>query len=167
MDSSDVDYSLVPQDLIAELFPKNNEGKNESVMYIGKCAKFSRYGMKQDRTLIMSTEGVYLLTGRRVSARHVFSELHCIVKSLHSKEFVLCFVNSKDLRLYLEEREELLDVIKLRFANRASEQDLKVYGVPVPQLKDYSSTNPTFSAEPEEKYLLKDESVLSAASFAR
>ena len=42
----DVDYSLVTPDLIQELFPKNNEGKNESVMYIGKCSKFSRYGMK-------------------------------------------------------------------------------------------------------------------------
>lgn len=80
---------------------------------------------------------------------------------------MLCFSNSKDLRLYLEEREELLDVIKLRFANIASEQDLKVYGVPVPQLKDYKSNNSTFSSEPEGKFLLKDESVLSTASFAK
>jgi len=42
----EVDYSLVSAELIAELFPKNNEGKNESVMYIGKCCKFSRYNMK-------------------------------------------------------------------------------------------------------------------------
>ena len=79
----DVDYSLVPAEVIQELFPKNNEGKNESVMYIGKCSKFSRYNMKQERILIVSTQGVYLLTGgKKVSARHVFSELSCIIKSL-------------------------------------------------------------------------------------
>ena len=73
---TDVDYSLVSDDLIKELFPKNNEGKNESVMYIGKCSKFSRYNMKQDRILILSTQGVYLITGgKKVSARHMFSEI--------------------------------------------------------------------------------------------
>ena len=51
----DVDYSLGPAEVVQELFPKNNEGKNESVMYIGKCSKFSRYNMKQERILIVST----------------------------------------------------------------------------------------------------------------
>jgi hypothetical protein len=54
-----------------------------------------------------------------------------------SKEFVLCFVNSKDLRLYLEDREDLLDIMKLRFANMNSEQSLKVYGVPFKELRDF------------------------------
>jgi|APSaa5957512535_1039671.scaffolds.fasta_scaffold1050412_1 hypothetical protein len=75
MEASDVDYSLVPTDLIDELFPKNNKGKNESVVYISKCSKFSRYNMKQDRVIIQSTQAIYLLTGRKVSSRHVFNEL--------------------------------------------------------------------------------------------
>ena len=54
-----------------------------------------------------------------------------------SKEFVLCFVNSKDLRLYLEDREDLLDIMKLRFANMGTDKSLKVYGVPFKELKEF------------------------------
>jgi len=41
----DIDYSLVSDVLIKQLFPKNNEGKNESVMFISKAKKFNRYGI--------------------------------------------------------------------------------------------------------------------------
>lgn len=160
MESYQVDYTLIPQDVISELFPKNNIGKNESVTYMVKCSKFSRYGMKQDRILLMSTQGIYLLTGKKLSARHVFSELQCVIKSNLSKEFVLCFVNSKDLRLYLDEREDFLKLIMARFSNLDLDNELKVYGVPIKELKDYKSNNSSFSTEPELKYLLKDESVL-------
>jgi hypothetical protein len=51
--------------------------------------------------------------------------------------------------------------MKLRFANLNSELSLKVYGVPFKELRDFKQNDSTFSSEPEEKYLLKDESVLS------
>ena len=115
----------------------------------------------------MSTKGIYLITGKKVSARHVFTEMQCIIKSTMSKEFVLCFVNSKDLRLYLEDREDLLDIMKLRFANMGTDKSLKVYGVPFKELKEFKQTNTTFSSEPEEKYLLKEESIISESEFKK
>jgi len=41
----EADYSLVPDAMIKVLFPKNNEGKNESVISINKCKKFNRYNI--------------------------------------------------------------------------------------------------------------------------
>lgn len=80
---------------------------------------------------------------------------------------MLSFVNSKDLRLYLEDREDLLDVMKLRFANMHPDKSLKVYGVPFKELRDFKQNDATFSSEPEAQYLIKEESVLSAAEFDR
>lgn len=80
---------------------------------------------------------------------------------------MLSFVNSKDLRLHLETREDLLDVMKLRFANMHPDKSLKVYGVPFKELRDFKQNDATFSSEPEAQYLLKEESVLSAAEFDR
>lgn len=74
-------------------------------------------------------------------------------------------MNSKDLRLFLEDREDLLDVMKLRFANMNSDQSLKVYGVPYKELRDFKQNDATFSSEPEAKFLLKDESILSTKEF--
>lgn len=63
----DINYELVPQELIKELFPNNDEKGSESVHFIKKCVKFNRYGMKQGRILVLSTHGLYLVNGKRLS----------------------------------------------------------------------------------------------------
>ena len=83
-----------------------------------------------------------------------------MIKSNLSKEFVLCFVNSKDLRIYLDDREDFLKLVSTRFTELNLDNELKVYGVPIKELKDYKSNNTSFSTEPESKYLLIDESVM-------
>ena len=79
-----------------------------------------------------------------------------------SKEFVLCFTNNVDLRLTIEDREDLLQLVGLRFANLCPNQGLKVFGVPSANLKEFRNTSAGFEAEPEDKYLMKDESIISA-----
>jgi len=57
--------------------------------------------------------------------------------------------------------------MQLRFANLCPEQGLKVFGVPTANLKEFRSNSAGFEAEPEDKYLMKDESILSAADHAK
>lgn len=64
---ADIKYDLVPGDLIKELFPHNDEKGSETVYYIDKCVKFNRYGFRQDRVLILSTHGLYLINKTRLS----------------------------------------------------------------------------------------------------
>lgn len=158
----DVDYSLVADSLIKQLFPKNNEGKNESVIFISKAKKFNRYGIAQDRICILSSMGIYLVTNAKCHTRCLLSDLKWIVKARMSKEFVLCFTNNVDLRLTIEDREDLLQLVGLRFANLCPNQGLKVFGVPSANLKEFRNTSAGFEAEPEDKYLMKDESIISA-----
>jgi hypothetical protein len=85
----DINYSLVAPDLIKELFPKNDEKDSESVHYIKNIVKYNRYGFKQDRVLILSTHGLYLIHGKKLSQKVMFEETSAIVKAMKSKEFVM------------------------------------------------------------------------------
>jgi hypothetical protein len=86
---SDIKYDLVPAELINELFPKNDIKGAETVYYIDKCIKFNRYGFKQDRIMILSTHGLYLINKVRLSQKVMYEELNSIVKAMQSKEFVM------------------------------------------------------------------------------
>ena len=85
----DINYDLVTAELIKEIFPSNNVANGESVHYIKKCTKFNRYGMRQSRILILSTHGLYLINGPKLSQKVMFEETSAIVKALKSKEFVM------------------------------------------------------------------------------
>ena len=113
----DIDYSLLPSNLIAQIFPKNNVGKEESVVFMQKCKKYNRYGISQERIFVLSTNAAYLFSKNRVHTKVEMSKLKYIIKSMHSKEFMLQFTEGVDLRLSLEDREDLLMMVKMRFAN--------------------------------------------------
>ena len=72
----------------------------------------------------------------------------------------MCFNNAKDIRLYLDEREDFIKLMKKQFQENNFANEFKVYGVPVKELKEYKSNNTSFSTEPEAKYLLADESFM-------
>ena len=87
------------------------------------------------------------------------------VKSTKSNEFLLVFKvqgETVDLRVSSEDRDELLDFTKLRFANLAPTKGLKVFGVPESSLKNFkNSGKQQYDNEPEDKYRLKDEEIQS------
>ena len=96
-----------------------------------------------------------------------------------STQFVLKFTKNDDLRLQLEDREDLLMLVRLRFANLHPNQDLKVYGIPQADLDSFmdqqikipalgslfDSKNTKTTKLPEDKYFLKDESIMSLQQF--
>ena len=59
---------------------------------------------------------------------------------MHSKEFILQFEDSADLRLTLEDREDLVNLIKMRYANLQPKKQLKIFGIP----KNMANINPLF-----------------------
>ena len=63
-----------------------------------------------------------------------------------------------DLRLNLEDREDLLILLKMRFMNLCPNKHLKLYGIPVSSLKDYKSNkNDIFENDSLDKYRLRDQ----------
>ena len=65
------------------------------------------------------------------------------------------FDEGNDLRLNLEDREDLLMYLKMRFANICPKKGLKFFGIPSAKLNEFKGGN-GFDNEPDAKYRLKD-----------
>ena len=87
----------------------------------------------------MSTHALYFLEPKTdvLKTKVFFHEIIAIVKSLESNQFVIKFDSKNDLRLQNEERDDLIFFILNRFANQCPDLNLKVYGIPKPDLSSY------------------------------
>jgi hypothetical protein len=79
--NEDIDYSLISEQLLNELFPENDIGKCESVMSIVNCIKFNNIGLKYDHILIISTHALYLISKMKLKFKIMFGDLIAIIKS--------------------------------------------------------------------------------------
>jgi tRNA A-37 threonylcarbamoyl transferase component Bud32 len=136
-----------------------------------RCKKISRWGVPQERVLILTTHNVVLFNTKEKDTRKRFplKELKYIVKSLSSMETLLYFVNENDVRIITEEREDFLNLVKYRFPLLCPNRGLKVYGVPKDNLKEFKSMSQkgakaqfAFDNEPSAKYRLKDEEIIGS-----
>jgi len=73
----------------------------------------------------------------------------------------------EDIRLTFEKRDELMQLLILRFTTFCPTVHLKIFGIPKASLKDYKTVNTKrmtnnkymFDNEPPDKYRLRDEEV--------
>ena len=110
----------------------------------------------------MSTKAVYLISPKKVHSKFLITEAKYIIKSLESEEFIMNFTNAQekiDVRLVMENRDELLDMFKMRFINLNPMPTLKMYGVPNRSLKDFKPKNASFDGEPPSEYRLLGEEI--------
>ena len=155
--------TLVPDWLMEQIFPEDSE-IGEEPLHIDKCKKISRWGIGQDRVVVLSTHCVYILSTKDVSKKVSIEELKYIIKSTMSKELLLYFDTDFDMRLICETRDEMLDLLKLRFAKFCPKKHLKVYGIPEESLKKYKASKQrgssyAFDCEPESKFRLRKEEI--------
>jgi hypothetical protein len=101
-----------------------------------------------------------------VSKKVPIEELKYIVKSTLSKELLLYFDSDFDMRLIFDSRDELLDLLKLRFAKFCPKKHLKVYGIPEESLKKFKASKQhgsmkgyAFDCEPPSKFRLQQEEI--------
>ena len=94
--------------------------------------------------------------------KHEINKLTYIIKSMMSKDFILHNNEGEDLRLTLDDREDLIMMINMRFANINPNVCLKIYGIPQPSLKEFKTFYKSdYDTEPDQKYRLKDEEISS------
>lgn len=106
----------IPEALLKQVFPTINQPDGEKVLFSSKAKKYNRYGISQERIVLLSTFAVYLFSAKKVHTKVPIRELKYVIKSMHSKEFLLQFTEGIDLRIGgVEDREQLLDLIKERF----------------------------------------------------
>ena len=93
-----MESELVPESVYQKLFPDDND-LEEAAMCTQKCKKISRWGIPQERILILSTHFVYLLHNNSLRKRVSISKLKYIVKSTTNHEILLYFTDESDFRL--------------------------------------------------------------------
>ena len=128
----------MPNAVLQELFPEDNELDEEPII-IAKCKKISRWGINQDRVIILSTHHIYLLSAKDLRKRVPISHLKYIIKSTVSKEVILYWDGEYDFRIQFEERDDFLSMLKLRFASFCPTKHLKVFGIDKESLKEFKS----------------------------
>ena len=110
----------------------------------------------------MSTFAVYLFSSKKVNTKVPIRELKYVIQSMHSKEFLLQFSEGIDLRIGgVEDREQMLGMMKDIFKKENPNQGCRFYGIPNPTLKEFKSNQNknNYDFEPDEKYRLKDEEI--------
>lgn len=88
-----------------------------------------------------------------------------IIKSIRKTEVIVYFTNESDILIEFKndnEKDEFLNILKLRFASLCPKIHLKVFGVPSNTLKEYRSQGGkgyAFENEPADVYRIKNEEI--------
>ena len=144
--------------MLKQIFPNTSK---EQPIFIQKCKKYNRYNVAQERIIVLSKETIYLVSSKKVNTQLFLKELRYVIKAQQSKEFILQFLGSIDIRINVLEREECLKLIKNNFALLCPEKGLKIYGIQSPSLKEFKTNtkNACFDVEPAAKFRLLDEEI--------
>lgn len=134
----DIDYNLVPSALLKQVFPDFEED-GDSIVFMQKCKKYNRYGLAQERVLVLSSDSIYLFSNKKVNTICDVRCLSYVIKCNMSKEFIMSFEDAETLRLTLEDREDFLLIAKMRFVNLCPKKGLRIYGIPAQSLKQYAA----------------------------
>ena len=79
----DVNYSLIPDHLLKQHFPHLEDGgKGEAIFLIQRGKKFNRFGIPQDRVVVLSSSAVYLFSNKKVHTKVYIRDLKYIIISL-------------------------------------------------------------------------------------
>jgi len=93
---------------ISPAMVKQFSNPDEPVLFHCPITKLSRFNFKLSRTLIVTTEHIYVFEDGKLNRKHKITNIGAIIKSTKSTEMVLVFPMAKDLRLNgLEKRDEL------------------------------------------------------------
>ncbi len=125
---------VIPDSVLLKIIPENNK-LDEEILLVQACKKVSRWGINQNRQVILSTHFIYLIDKTVRKQKISINELKYIVKSKKNDQFILYFLNEQDLCLVVKNKDEFINYLKLRFANFCPNTHLKVYGVPEDNLK--------------------------------
>ena len=135
--------------------------KSESVVFSCVVVKYNRFGMKQERMLLLTNQNLYNIKKDQVQRKINVDSIKSITKSTKpkSEEFVVHVKAEYDYRFSSEHRADIFDAIKY-VCWSLNKANLPVYGVS-DSLKEYHTSKRDISErhekDPGEKYRLYEE----------
>ena len=135
--------------------------KDEKVVYSCVVAKINRWGMKQDRTLLLTNFNLFNIKDKKkVQRKILLSSIKAITMSTKDKnpEFVVHIRSEYDYRYESDFRDEIFAAIKYT-TWKLCKLNLPVYGVPS-KLKEFHTSKKDISqgveVNPPEEFRLAD-----------
>lgn len=146
-----------------EILAQLDSGKGETVVFSCVVVKINRFGMKQERTLLLTNMNLYNIKKESVQRRIGVDSIKSVTRSSkgNSNEFVVHVKSQYDYRFESEYRKEIFEAIKY-VCWKHNKVNLPVYQVPE-KLKDFHTTKRDISEgneiDPDEKFRIKDEDI--------
>jgi hypothetical protein len=123
-----------------EILEQLDVGKGERVVYSCRVSKFNRWGMKQDRTLLLTNDCLYNIKKNSVQRRINVNGIKAVTKSTQAgnQQFIVHIKSEYDYVFESDQIQEIFEAVKLVFWQN-NKINLPVYGVP-DRLMDYATS---------------------------
>jgi len=147
------------QEILAQLDTK----KGEKIVFSCVVIKINRWGMKQERTLLLTNQNLYNIKKDQVQRRISVDSIKAVTKSTKqdNTQFIVHVKNEYDYQFESDFRKEIFDAFKWVYFIK-NQQNLPVYGVP-DKLKDYATSKKDISngmeVNPKEEFRLHKEDI--------
>jgi hypothetical protein len=144
-----------------EILAQLDSAKGEKIIYSCLVSKFNKWGMKQDRTLLLTNEYLYNIKKNKVQRKIGINNIKAVTKSTQqgNQQFIIHIKSEYDYMFESDQIREIFDAIKYVYYQTKS-SNLPVYGVP-DKLKDYATSKKDISngveVNPKEEYRMKKE----------
>ena len=112
----------------------------EEVIYSVTVLKFNRFGLRQDRTLLITNFSIYNIKGDQIKRKIPLYSIQAITKSklVENFQFVIHIKNEYDYMFESPSRKEIFNAIKYCFFQEVG-MNVPVFGVP-DNLRDYHTS---------------------------
>lgn len=138
-------------------------------MFSDKVKKINMMGWKQERILVITNETIYNIKKTKAKRKITIASLGGVSKTMTGAkiEFTLHVNKSYDYRFLSEKREEIIDILKQRFAEKMKD-NLAIYGIDKATLTDFTTTEKDMkrgvSKYPPTQLRLKQEDLIKVDS---
>lgn len=142
--------------------------KGERIVYSCLVIKFNKWGMKQERTLLLTNQCLYNIKKSHVQRKITVGNIKAVTKSTHpgNQQFIVHIKSEYDYMFESDHIKEIFDAIKFVYWQN-NNTNLPVFGVP-DKLKDYATSkrdiNNGVEVNPKDEYRLRKEDKYDEAS---
>jgi len=110
-------------------------------MFQDQIVKYSLTSPGEERLYLQTTDNIYVFRDTSKSREYKIKDVSAIFKSNDNDDFILFFEASDDLHASSKKREELLQLLQLRFIKFNRNTTLRIYNIPASELRMYIQTN--------------------------
>jgi len=133
----------------------------EDVIFSCIVVKFNRWGMRQDRFLLLTNQNLYNIKKDNIQRKISIASIKAMTKSIKedNQEFIVHVKSEYDYHFECDKRTDIFNAVKFVYYD-LNKSNLPVYGVP-DKLKHYATSKKDiqngYEVDPKEQFRLKDE----------